>query len=64
MKLEGVYSVLPTPFSANGDVDEASLRRVVDLFISAGVNGVTALGVTGRSGAARRTRARGVSSRS
>lgn len=47
MKLEGVYSVLPTPFSANGDVDEASLRKVVDLFITAGVNGVTALGVTG-----------------
>lgn len=47
MQLEGVYSVLPTPFQANGDLDEASLRRVVDLFISAGVNGVTALGVTG-----------------
>jgi 4-hydroxy-tetrahydrodipicolinate synthase len=47
VKLEGVYSVLPTPFGANGDVDEASLRRVIDLFIEAGVNGVTALGVTG-----------------
>lgn len=47
MKLEGVYSVLPTPFTASGDVDEQSLRRVVDLFIDAGVNGVTALGVTG-----------------
>ena len=47
MKLEGVYSVLPTPFTASGDVDEASLCRVVDLFIEAGVNGVTALGVTG-----------------
>ena len=47
MKLEGVYSVLPTPFDANGEVDEASLRRVVDLFVDAGVNGVTALGVTG-----------------
>jgi len=42
-----VYSVLPTPFADNGDVDEASLRRVVELFITAGVNGVTALGVTG-----------------
>jgi 4-hydroxy-tetrahydrodipicolinate synthase len=42
-----VYSVLPTPFADNGDVDEASLRRVVELFIAAGVNGVTALGVTG-----------------
>jgi 4-hydroxy-tetrahydrodipicolinate synthase len=47
LQLEGVYSVLPTPFQSNGDLDEASLRRVVDLFISAGVNGVTALGVTG-----------------
>jgi 4-hydroxy-tetrahydrodipicolinate synthase len=47
VKLEGVYSVLPTPFAANGDVDEASLRKVIDLFIGAGVNGVTALGVTG-----------------
>jgi 4-hydroxy-tetrahydrodipicolinate synthase len=47
LKLEGVYSVLPTPFTAAGDLDEASLRRVVDLFIDAGVNGVTALGVTG-----------------
>ena len=47
MQLEGVYSVLPTPFTASGDVDEASLRRVVDLFVEAGVNGVTALGVTG-----------------
>ena len=47
MQLEGVYSVLPTPFTASGDLDDASLRRVVDLFIGAGVNGVTALGVTG-----------------
>ncbi len=48
--LEGVYSVLPTPFDSRGDIDEASLRRVLDLFISAGVNGVTALGVTGEVG--------------
>jgi 4-hydroxy-tetrahydrodipicolinate synthase len=47
LQLEGVYSVLPTPFQPSGDVDEQSLRRVIDLFIAAGVNGVTALGVTG-----------------
>jgi 4-hydroxy-tetrahydrodipicolinate synthase len=47
LQLEGVYSVLPTPFHPNGDLDELSLRKVVDLFIGAGVNGVTALGVTG-----------------
>ena len=47
MALDGVYSVLPTPFTASGDLDEISLRKVVDLFINAGVNGLTALGVTG-----------------
>jgi 4-hydroxy-tetrahydrodipicolinate synthase len=44
---EGVFSVLPTPFQANGDLELASLRRVVDLVVAAGVNGMTALGVTG-----------------
>jgi 4-hydroxy-tetrahydrodipicolinate synthase len=47
LQLEGVYSVLPTPFTAAGDLDHESLKRVIDLFIGAGVNGVTALGVTG-----------------
>ena len=41
-----VYSVLPTPFSASGDVDADSLRRVIDLFLADGVSGFTALGVT------------------
>ena len=44
--LEGVYSVLPTPFTAGDEVDLASLRRVIDLYLGAGVNGLTALGVT------------------
>ena len=47
MTFEGVYSVLPTPFTDAGELDESSLRRVVELFIAAGVDGVTALGVTG-----------------
>ena len=47
MGFEGVYSVLPTPFRANGDLDLESLKQVVDLIVGAGVNGVTALGVTG-----------------
>ncbi len=44
---EGVFSVLPTPFTSGGDVDTESLKRVVDLIVGARVNGVTALGVTG-----------------
>jgi 4-hydroxy-tetrahydrodipicolinate synthase len=47
LQLEGVYSVLPTPFTASGDLDTQSLRQVIDLFVEAGVNGVTALDVTG-----------------
>lgn len=46
MESAWVFSVLPTPFDARGDVDTASLRRVVDLFVGAGVDGLTALGVT------------------
>lgn len=46
MKLAGVFSVLPTPFQFGGDVDPDSLKRVIDLFLAAGVNGLTALGVT------------------
>jgi 4-hydroxy-tetrahydrodipicolinate synthase len=47
VSFSGVFSVLPTPFRGGGDVDVDSLRRVVDLIVGAGVNGVTALGVTG-----------------
>src|SRR5579859_1620498 len=47
LQLQGVFSVLPTPFTSSSDVDVESLRRVIDLFIGAGVNGLTALGVTG-----------------
>ena len=47
MRFQGVFSVLPTPFEADGNVDLQSLRRVVDLYLSAGIDGVTVLGVTG-----------------
>jgi 4-hydroxy-tetrahydrodipicolinate synthase len=47
LELKGVYSVLPTPFTQDGSLDLESLRRVVELFIGAGVDGLTALGVTG-----------------
>lgn len=44
--MQGVYSVLPTPFTATGDIDFGGLRRVVDMGVAAGVDGLTALGVT------------------
>src|SRR5262245_14566193 len=42
----GIFSVLPTPFQPSGDLDPASLVRVIELFLADGVNGFTALGVT------------------
>ena len=47
MAFEGVYSIIPTAFTDSGDIDEASQRKIVDLFVGKGVNGLTALGVTG-----------------
>src|SRR5712671_787842 len=47
MAFQGVYSIIPTAFTDSGDLDAASQRRVVDLFIDKAANGLTALGVTG-----------------
>jgi len=44
--LKGVISVLPTPFTPDGTLDLVSLKKVVQLFVKAGVSGFTALGVT------------------
>jgi 4-hydroxy-tetrahydrodipicolinate synthase len=47
--LKGVFSVLPTPFLPDGPIDTDSLKRVVALYMNAGVNGLTVLGVTGEA---------------
>jgi len=47
MGFEGVYYIIPTAFTDSGDFDSASQRKVVDLFVRSGINGLTALGVTG-----------------
>lgn len=44
--MKGVYSVLPTPFTQIGTVDHESLKRALNLYISAEVKGITALGAT------------------
>ncbi len=36
------------PLHPNGDIDPGSLRRVVDLFIQAGVDGVRSISEVGR----------------
>jgi 4-hydroxy-tetrahydrodipicolinate synthase len=50
VNLDGVYSVVPTPFRAGGEIDHDSLGRVTDLVVAAGVQGVTVLGVMGEAG--------------
>jgi len=49
-QFEGVFSVLPTPFTPEGQLDKQSLEKLIDLFLSAGVNGLTTLGVTSEVG--------------
>jgi len=45
--LGGVLVALATPFSADGQVDESTLRALVDRTIDGGVHGVVACGSTG-----------------
>ncbi|HVP20121.1 MAG TPA: 4-hydroxy-tetrahydrodipicolinate synthase [Spirochaetia bacterium] len=49
MKLEGVYTALVTPMMQDGKVDEKALRRLVDLQIEGGVQGLVPVGTTGES---------------
>jgi 4-hydroxy-tetrahydrodipicolinate synthase len=49
MKLEGVFTAIVTPMSANGSVDEKALRRLVDFQIDGGVDGLVPIGTTGES---------------
>src|SRR5262245_64942565 len=45
--LSGVLVALATPFRPDGDVDETTLRALVDRTIDGGVHGVVACGSTG-----------------
>lgn len=47
--LRGVYHILTTPFTTDGEIDEASLRRLVAAVIEMEVDGITALGVAGEA---------------
>ena len=47
VQLRGVLTALATPFTADGSVDEARLRALVDRSIDGGLHGVVACGSTG-----------------
>jgi 4-hydroxy-tetrahydrodipicolinate synthase len=52
-QLSGVLTALATPFTADGGVDTAALRALVDRSVAGGVNGVVACGSTGEFAALR-----------
>ena len=41
--LTGIFPVAPTPFHANGQIDEEGMRRVLDCIIDQGVDGICIL---------------------
>ncbi|MCY1136967.1 dihydrodipicolinate synthase family protein [Actinoplanes sp. Pm04-4] len=47
MTLHGILTALATPFAADGGIDEARLRALVDRSVDGGVHGVVVCGSTG-----------------
>jgi len=45
----GVYVIAPTPFHPDGRIDDASIDRMTDFFVEAGVDGMTLLGQLGEA---------------
>jgi dihydrodipicolinate synthase/N-acetylneuraminate lyase len=43
-ELTGVIPILPTPFSANGEIDERAFRKVIDRAVADGVQGLAMFG--------------------
>ena len=46
---KGVYVIAPTPFHADGRIDESSIDRMCDFFVKSGVDGMTVLGQLGEA---------------
>ena len=48
-QVKGVYVIAPTPFHPDGRIDEASIDRMTDFYIQAGMDGMTVLGQLGEA---------------
>src|SRR5579859_1332111 len=60
-RLQGIFVPMLTPLNDDETLDEASLRRLVDFLIDAGVHGIWSMGTTGEFAALPEAeRARGV----
>ena len=49
IEAKGVYVIAPTPFHPDGRIDDASIDRMTDFFLEAGVDGMTVLGQLGEA---------------
>ena len=47
--LRGTFTAIVTPFSADGTVDYATFKKLIDIQADAGVNGIVPVGTTGES---------------
>jgi 4-hydroxy-tetrahydrodipicolinate synthase len=47
MELKGIYPIVPTPFFDNGEVDYASIERLVDFMAGKRVHGLAIMGALG-----------------
>lgn len=45
--LRGIYNIVPTPWRADGSLDEPGIRQLTDFVVGLGVHGMTILGVMG-----------------
>jgi 4-hydroxy-tetrahydrodipicolinate synthase len=45
----GVFPIAPTPFLADGRVDDASIARLTDFYLGIGATGITVLGQLGEA---------------
>lgn len=45
--MDGIFNILVTPFDGDGEVDEDSLRELVEFQLAAGVNGLTIVAILG-----------------
>ena len=45
----GVFPIAPTPFRPNGEIDAASIERLIQTYRNVGANGATVLGMMGEA---------------
>lgn len=48
-RFTGVHTIMPTPFTDGGELDQASLARLTEFLVDLGVDGVVVLGVMGEA---------------